>query len=517
MPEIELKFQVAAGRRAAVRAQFGRTAAARAQRLRAVYVDTPQGALAAAALALRVRHEGGGWVQTLKGAGADLMTRHEHEVPRPGPAARPPQVEPSLHAGTEVGERLVAVLGAAGERSPDETLQARYATVVTRLTRVDRRDAERVETVYDGGEIRAGDARWPLSEIEIELKAGRPETVVDVARAWVDRHGVWLDTRSKAERGALLASGRRMAPAATAEKIDLGPYLDVGRAWRAALRECLRQIGANASQIASGDHGEEHVHQLRVGLRRLRSVARLFDASAAALASAAPARALFRALGDVRDAALAGGVLADAAARAAAVRGQPAERPAAVHERRIDVAAFVRSPDVQHWLLDLIAASVDPGSDDPDALRVPLVEHVARRLNRWHRSAAADALRYRDLDDATRHRLRRRVKRLRYAIEFSAALFERKARERYLKRLRALQDQLGEIADLTVARASLLAERAPDADAGFMLGWLDAKREALIDAALPALERFADAPRFWKQPRSGRSAGRSGAAYTSGR
>src|SRR3954466_5707195 len=110
MPEIELKFQVAADRRAAVRAQFGRAAAARPQRLRAVYVDTPQDALAAAALALRVRHEGGGWVQTLKGAGADLMTRHEHEVPRSGPATRPPTVDPALHAGTEVGEHLMEVL-----------------------------------------------------------------------------------------------------------------------------------------------------------------------------------------------------------------------------------------------------------------------------------------------------------------------------------------------------------------------------------------------------------------------
>ena len=509
MPEIELKLQVAAARRAAVRAQLGRAAAARPQRLRAVYVDTPRGALAAAGLALRVRHEGAGWVQTLKGAGADLLTRHEHEVARPGAPARPPRVDPGLHRGTEVGDRLLALLDAARERDPGEMLEPRYATDVTRLARIDRRAGERVETVYDSGEIRAGDARWPLSEIEIELKTGRPATVVEVARAWVDRHAVWLDTRSKAERGSLLAAGQRIAPAAAAASIALTPDLDIAQAWRVALRECLRQIGANASQIASDEYGPEHVHQLRVGLRRLRSVARLFDASAAALASAAPARALFRALGEVRDAALAGGVLADAAARAAQVRGAPPGRSAAVAAAApVDVAETIRSALVQHWLLDLIAASVETGADDPDLRRIALVDHVASRLNRWHRKAAADALGYRELDDAGRHRLRRRVKRLRYAIEFSAALFERKARERYLKRLRALQERLGQIADLTVARASLLADPAPDAAAGFMLGWLDAKREALIDQALPALERFAEAPRFWKQPRSGASAGR---------
>src|SRR5438105_13332093 len=83
MREIELKFQVPSERRAAVDAAVaGRTPAPRL-RLQAAYFDTPQRTLAQAGLALRIRHEGRHWVQTLKGAGADGLTRAEHNVMLP--------------------------------------------------------------------------------------------------------------------------------------------------------------------------------------------------------------------------------------------------------------------------------------------------------------------------------------------------------------------------------------------------------------------------------------------------
>ena len=43
-----------------------------------------------------------------------------------------------------------------------------------------------------------------VSELEIELVRGRPEAVVDVARRWAARHGLWIDLRTKAERAGHL-------------------------------------------------------------------------------------------------------------------------------------------------------------------------------------------------------------------------------------------------------------------------------------------------------------------------
>ena len=99
MHEIELKFQVPDDRRAEVdSAVAGRRPSPRT-RLQASYCDTDDRRLAAAGFALRLRREGGRWVQTLKGAGVDGMTRFEHNVPRGSARAAPPLL-PSLHCGT---------------------------------------------------------------------------------------------------------------------------------------------------------------------------------------------------------------------------------------------------------------------------------------------------------------------------------------------------------------------------------------------------------------------------------
>ncbi|HMR69978.1 MAG TPA: CYTH domain-containing protein, partial [Rubrivivax sp.] len=83
--EVELKFRLDPARRAAVERVLGTRTAERV-RLRACYFDTPDGRLAAARLALRLRLEGERWVQTLKGQGDDVLRRLEDEVPLPGAA-----------------------------------------------------------------------------------------------------------------------------------------------------------------------------------------------------------------------------------------------------------------------------------------------------------------------------------------------------------------------------------------------------------------------------------------------
>ena len=40
------------------------------------------------------------------------------------------------------------------------------------------------------------------------------------------------------------------------------------------MHECLEQVLVNASEIAAGSSDAEHVHQLRVGIRRLRTAMR---------------------------------------------------------------------------------------------------------------------------------------------------------------------------------------------------------------------------------------------------
>jgi inorganic triphosphatase YgiF len=296
MHEIELKFQVSAERRAAVRHAVAGRAKSPRMRLQAAYFDTPERALAAAGLALRVRREGRRWVQTLKGSGGDSLTRAEHNVALAATAAESPVVDLALHEGTAVGERLHAALSEA--RSP---LACVYRTDIWRTHRRLRVRGGTLELAYDEGLIEAGEQRLPVSELEIELLSGSPLAVIETAQAWVVRHGLWLDTRSKAERGDLLARGEAMAAPRKQQELQLRRDMSAAQGLRCVLLSCLDQVSANASQVASGSYEAEHVHQLRVGLRRLRTALRLFDAEASHSNLADAATVLFRRLGPARD------------------------------------------------------------------------------------------------------------------------------------------------------------------------------------------------------------------------
>lgn len=528
MHEIELKFQVPEAQHAAVDAAVaGRGRPART-RLQAAYHDTAERTLAKAGLALRLRREGRLWVQTLKGATDDSMTRLEHNVPRGRAAAMPP-IDPQLHAATPVGEALLALL--AGRNPP--ALAVVYRTDIRRRARAVRTPQGRVEIAFDAGSIHAGDREAGVLELEIELLGGSPLAVVDTARRWLARFGLWLDVRSKAERGDLLARGASIAPPRLAAVVRLTPQMTPVQAWQAVLRSCTDQIIANASQIASGEHDDEHVHQLRVGLRRLRSGLRLFDGLGADAALAEPAAVLFRRLGNARDRVVIDGEFAAGLLAAMRVAGVAGDAPLTVPGPADAAPAEVlRERASQTLLLDLLAACHAPAGvererererendsegsavgdstvvtlHDPKPEPQPamvLRERLAQRLNRWHRQVVADTKRFAELDDAGRHRLRKRAKRLRYAVEFGAALFERRALKRYLQRLRALQERLGAIGDVVMAMQVYGRERDPPGDIDprsmFALGWLAGRREQLIAAAAPALKAFGKVERYWKR------------------
>jgi triphosphatase len=497
MHEVELKLQVPASARAAVDAAVAGRTPARRMRLQAAYADTPDSLLARHSLALRVRREGRDWVQTLKGAGGDSLTRFEHNVRvLAPPAGQAPRVDPALHRGTAIGDRLLSLLGHDGPA----TLGSRYRTDVLRRTRLLRTAGTQIELAFDSGIIEAGDvdkASWLLCELELELVSGEPAALTELARQWIRRHGLWIDTRSKAERGELLARGTRVAPARGSQSVVLNREMSPHAAWQTVLRECVAQVAANASQIASGEHGDEHVHQLRVGVRRLRSAWQLFDFIATDPALVNGAATLFRALGVARDQLVVDSAFAAELGRA--LEGVGVE-PAPPHARRSDASSteLLRSEPTQILLLGLIEASVERELDSP-AAPMPIAERLTRPLKRWHKQAVLDAKRFGELDDAQRHRLRKRIKRLRYAVEFSAGLFDRKAVRRYLKPLRALQERLGAISDVIVAIDGLRGPSERDTRAWFALGWLSARRAALIEQAGAELKAFAKADVFWRE------------------
>lgn len=497
--EVELKFQVPSSRLDAVRRAVA-TASARTTRLQALYFDTPARDLAAAGFALRLRREGAGWVQTLKGRGDGLIARVEHNAPVR--ARGTPVLDLSRHDATPAGDALRAV------GVDVAALQPLFATDVRRTHRRLRADGATVEVALDLGELRAGDARAPLAEIEFELVSGPPHALVALAARWAQRHGLWLDVRTKAERGDLLARAQAASPAARTRLPVLDARGTPADALRAMLRACLAQVLPNASVVAAGVHDAEHVHQLRVGLRRLRTALRVFgDADGADPdPSWEPALAArFARLGAARDRDALAATLLPALAAAGAPLTDPGAGAAAE-----DPAAMLREPGWTLLLLALIGfvqprepAGVSPAAEPSWAVgtdrgAVDLRRWVRRRLQRAHKGVVSRADEFAALPIDDQHRVRKRVKRLRYSVEFAAALYPDKAVERYLARLRPAQEALGDYNDVLVAQSLFEARLADDPRAWFALGWLAARRDAQLARSARALHRLARAEPFWR-------------------
>ena len=483
MTEIELKFQIPAARREAV-ARAVATRTARGVSLRAQYFDTADRALVRAGLALRVRKEGRRWVQTLKGAGDGIWQRLEHEVVLRVPAGTTPTADPALHDGTPAGEALRRALG-------DGALNLRYGTQVMRTQRLLRAPGCVVELAFDQGELISGDARWPLCELEFELKAGDAVAMVEVAARWVQRFGLTLDVRTKAERGERLARGVRLGAPLKAQPLRLDKGVCGPAALRAIVTNCLLQVLGNASDIAHEDDTlPEHLHQLRVGLRRLRSALReLLPLSPQVPTVWGDALTqLFARLGSARDRdALAQTLLPALHAAGASGLELPRFEPEAAAREALCEPATTRL-----WLELVAFAAAGGGSGEPAK---PLLQ---QRLSRLFRQVRRDAAGFEAMDDAARHRLRKRLKRLRYLSEFAASLYRAKAVRRFLAQLSPAQEALGEYNDISVARALFDPVAPHDAMAMFALGWLARERDVAIARCKRTMAGLRDAPPFWR-------------------
>jgi inorganic triphosphatase YgiF len=530
--EIEFKFCIPADRLKAVETALRRGTVVRT-RLQARYFDTADQQLAAHGMVLRLRKEGRRWVQTVKATGDNALHRLEHNVDL-GTAGAAPSIDPQRHQGTPVGDRLTKLLADGGA-----PLVERQSTDIVRLTRdvrVSGAGGAVVEMALDVGKVvaHAGTPEQresPVCELELELKRGDVQGLVSLAHRWSQQHGLWFSTVSKAERGARLLATQEVVPAVKAEAPRFPDEKEKrdGRAiQQAVVASCLAQMLPNASEIAAGSTDEEQIHQLRIGIRRLRTALRelaALDASSGLFDTGGwepPLVEAFRALGALRDreqvVKLAQPQLRDA--------GAPDFDPLAGNDAVASVPLpgdVVRAPAFQSVLVSLIgftaagpseavpASNVEEEAtteETPPALTAMRADDARRflrkRLQHLHKLAVRDGERFESLDTESQHRVRKRLKRLRYLAEFVAPLFDGDGKsssspERYLKRLRPAQDALGEFNDEAVALALYREATQRDARAWFAVGWFSARHATHAKACRKALGKIEDAPRFWKK------------------
>ncbi|MES2185997.1 MAG: CHAD domain-containing protein [Pseudomonadota bacterium] len=266
-----------------------------------------------------------------------------------------------------------------------------------------------------------------------------------------------------------------------------------GRLQRTVVETCLAQVLPNAVEVAGGSTDAAQVHQLRIGLRRLRTALRELGGVAEGIApgwenTLADA---FRRLGAWQD------------PQNLAQKMQPALRAAGGPE--VDLAAtgaggeppgdVVRTPALQAVLASLAGFVATEGAVGLEARHVRAL--VGRRLDKLHRQVVQDGRRFATLAPEAQHRVRKRLKRLRYLAEFTAPLFGSKHAGAFLGQLKPAQDALGRYNDEAVALAAYTNAAAVDPRAWFAIGWLAARRPAGAEACRRALHVLSRVQVFW--------------------
>jgi len=500
--ETELKLRIAPEHMARLKRDplLKTMAAGRAstRRLHNVYFDTPSLDLHRHQMALRLRRVGGTWLQTLKGGGgveAGLHSRNEWEM-------QVPRGELDLDALKASGAQL--------PRAAKKKLQPVFSTDFTRNMRQLKFDGADIELCMDSGKIIAGAKSRPICELELELKSGEPRQLFGLALALLDIVPLEVEHASKAEYGYRLYRGGKSS-AAKAQLPPLEQTQDIAAALRNMIFACLLHVQANVPG-AIGKLDEEYLHQVRVGLRRLR----------VALAMAGRHRQdaelndlrqqvgeLCTKLGRARDwDVFVTQTLAPICAQFPEHAGLRAVMRASKNNRRLQngsMRAILASNDFNRLLLRIGGwmqggywkEFTSPGSSPRQA---GLLEFATNALEKRGKQVKRSGMQLEEGDAAQLHAMRIACKKLRYSAEIFRSLFGAAKTGRYLASLARLQDIMGVLNDITVARRLLdeIGDKTKSrATHALILGWMEhgqARRKAELKRHW---KRFSEQAAFW--------------------
>lgn len=421
------------------------------------YYDTDDLVLRRHGYQLSTRCLGGDWMQIFRTSGSDggkplewIQESQSEELDRS-----------KLPVHGKVAVRLAKILA-------DKPLQ-RVFTIDLQSSRqqCSPNPEATIQLTLDRREIRTDERSEPVQELSLSLLQGEPADFY----AWVinlaeDRALIW-ETNDPVSRGYDLY----LATPVTHYKagaVALAGQCSSEDAFVVILNACLVQLQRNLPAAREGQI--EGIHQMRVALRRLRSLLKIFRPLIPREASAelvAELRWINGFLGPARDwdVFLGEGLaplfehfpdkqgLRSLRAKSELIRS--AHRQSLF--RCLDEARYHRLIlslqgwfGCRSWRQNLSAIQLE-------ALQQPVIEFATALLARDHRRVRKRGKKFASLSMQERHALRIRIKELRYALEFFASLYHGERVAAYVKATAGLQDNLGVLNDMVVA-ARLLDE-----------------------------------------------------------
>ena len=487
MKEHEIRFSVQPSSRASVGAWFA-TAGSKPESCETIYFDTDARALQSAGIELRVRRIEDRFVQTIKSSDAAGSTwvRQEDETPV---ASFDPSMD-HLAAHMPAGAIEPATLG---------PLRPVFETRLNRLRVSREHKTGLVESVFDEGHILAAGRSREISEVEHELRDGKSSALATACIEFLDRSPCAIAVEGKAARGYRLWLGGEAVPVFQ-KRLRVESEMPIPEAVYRILTHNFAHALANLPALA--DTGvPASIHQMRVGLRRLRSTIYAFTpvlATAGTRNLIVGTKRIFALLGDVRD--------ADVFVSETLPSIPPSVLPARGRRLLAKLVAAHRAEALLRLQASLagdefarLVVEIDAWIEDGDWLSSarpidrlladrPIAEFASSRLQGMHRKfvklgrRAANAGKLEDW-----HKVRIMAKKLRYSGEPLLAALRDEVDLNYAKSLGRLQETLGHINDSHSVRAFLdrvrpavpTRSRAAFAEAAaYCIGWGAASAKA---------------------------------------
>lgn len=299
-------------------------------------------------------------------------------------------------------------------------------------------------------------------------------------------------------------------------------------AFRLTLLQCKWHITGNMRAVVE-ERDVEGMHQLRVALRRLRVALSSFGGdfrSPQLEAIRLRAKTLANRLGAARDLDVFAEELFEPAANANGALDAFEVLRKRTHRARCaawdDAVLLVTGPGFRVFLSDLDEAvdrrlwsDLVPGQGHATkgmlAFETPGVKLADRVLTHRWKSACKQARHLNALTDAERHNLRIMLKKLRYTAEFFMPFYEKPKVAKFLGRLTKVQDALGALNDVAVARKTLdlliSADELPAAvthaeisfAAGLVYGWHLQRATHMRNDAHTRWKKFQRLKPFWNK------------------
>jgi len=456
------------------------------QDLVSTYFDTNKRKLKRSGLTLRVRQVDNKFVQTVKSTASGNLTRGEWE-------AEVDRLKP------DIAKAEGTLLDDFSAKHLSRKLKPVFRTSIRRAVQTIRTRRSEIELAIDRGKISAGGRSQPIAEFELELKSGRPSDLFSLARKLDRKTAAELDLRSKAEKGYRLLEndGERAMHAAP---IRLDRELAPNGAFRIVASATLRHFASNADAVRALD--SEAIHQMRVGLRRTRAAISLFNDVLPRTNTPrikAELKWLTRELAPAREI----DVFLKERVHPVAHENVPKRGSRAIEKKFAAqrLAAFKRAGravasarfrrlllDVLEWIATSSASAHDKRLIGPYATAL---------LDRRIRKARKQGKRLQELDPPQRHKLRIRIKKIRYAVEFFKSLYahsDHKELAGLSDRLKRIQSALGSLNDFMAHRemgtnAALNAPRANRRAQAFVSGFVVGREREAATGLMKAASR----------------------------